>query len=60
MKREGTCGLGPPVAYFDRPALRLFATFATWSDGLKGYVAPRTSFDETKGWSFGAQVEAWW
>ena len=46
--------------YFDRPALRAFATYAFWSDELEGFVAPRTHFGDTEGWSFGGQVESWW
>ncbi|MGI9241898.1 MAG: carbohydrate porin, partial [Verrucomicrobiales bacterium] len=46
--------------YFDRPVLRAFATYATWSEELEGYVAPRTNSDDNSGFSFGVQVESWW
>ncbi|NWK57676.1 carbohydrate porin [Verrucomicrobiaceae bacterium N1E253] len=43
-----------------RPALRLFATYATWDDDLEGFVAPTSYGMDTDGFSFGVQVEAWW
>ncbi|MBK1791296.1 carbohydrate porin [Persicirhabdus sediminis] len=52
--------LTPKRDYFSRPALRLFLTWATWSDDLEGYVAPRTNGDDTSGLSAGIQVESWW
>ena len=46
--------------FFDRPALRAFATYAIWSDDLTDFVAPRTNPDDNSGFSFGVQVESWW
>ncbi len=50
--------------YYALPVLRLFATWATWSDAFKGRVglspgdAPYG--EDTSGWIIGTQVEAWW
>lgn len=52
--------LKPGRGYFDRPALRAFATYALWSESWEGLVAPRTRFFDTDGWSFGMQLESWW
>lgn len=50
--------------FFSRPVLRVFITFADWSDELKGLVgntpgdAPYA--EDTQGWTIGTQLEAWW
>jgi len=64
--------LKPKGGYFTRPELRVFATWAIWSDSLKGATTPaqeggnfagalppygsRTS-NTNQGWLFGTQVE---
>jgi maltoporin len=63
---------GPGGSFFVRPELRVFMTYATWNKaaqaaGAMGQgtcAATGTSgsvFDcSTNGFTFGAQVEAWW
>lgn len=63
-------GLGG--AYFTRPELRLFATYASWNEtaqtaGMFGQGSCPTGGTstgvfgcETGGFTFGAQVESWW
>jgi maltoporin len=47
--------------YFERPVIRLFGTYAAWSDDLEGRVATNSDFvDNTDGFIFGLQVETWW
>ena len=62
----------PRGGYFTRPEIRLFATFALWSDSLIGTTTPINEggnttpnasvppFNHSKyGWLFGSQVELW-
>jgi maltoporin len=63
---------GPGGAYFTRPALRLFLTWATWNKAAQnaGIVGQGANCDsatstsafkcDTNGVTFGAQAEAWW
>jgi maltoporin len=63
---------GPGGAFFTRPELRIFATYASWNDatqkaGIFGQnacptnLAPGQVFGcEKSGLTFGAQAEAWW
>jgi maltoporin len=64
---------GPGGAYFTRPELRLFVTYATWNtaDRDAGGVAGQGNCAtggtgsnvfgcDTNGLTFGAQVESWW
>jgi maltoporin len=53
--------------YFERPVLRLFGTYATWSEELSGIelgangIAAGSEFsDDTDGFIFGVQLETWW
>jgi maltoporin len=53
--------------YFERPVLRLFGTYATWSEELSGIelgpngIAANSEFsDDTDGFIFGVQLETWW
>ena len=48
------------VVYRSRPALRLFATYASWSDGLRGFVGGVPYANKTSGITYGVQVETWW
>jgi len=50
--------------YYTRPVLRLFATYAKWSDEFRGLVGTSEGNDSyansTSGWNLGLQLEAWW
>lgn len=52
--------IGAGREFFSRPVLRAFVTFASWSDGLKGYVGGPTYKNKTSGINFGLQAETWW
>jgi len=61
----------PKGGYFTRPELRVFATYAVWSDSLRGATtaiaeggntggfstAPYANAKSNDGWLFGTQVE---
>lgn len=63
-KLTGVVQLGRAPAYLSRPVLRLFATGAWWSSAFQGLIgngpgnAPYG--DNTRGWTVGSQIEAWW
>ena len=63
---KGTLALQMAISrgYFARPVLRLFATYAKWSDDFRGLVGTRPGdmayANDTSGWSLGIQMEAWW
>ena len=46
--------------FFSRPVLRLFVTYASWSDGLRGYVGGTPFRNQTSGLTYGVQTEVWW
>ncbi|MDQ2696847.1 MAG: carbohydrate porin [Pseudomonadota bacterium] len=50
--------------YFSRPVLRLFGTYAAWSDDFRDLVGNSPDGapygDDTSGWTFGTQFESWW
>jgi maltoporin len=46
--------------FFSRPQLRLYVTYAGWSDDFKGLVGGTPYEDDTRGLSYGLQAEAWW
>ena len=46
--------------FFSRPVLRLFATYAHWSDGLRGFVGGPPHKNDTSGFTYGVQAETWW
>lgn len=56
--------LAPQVAlsggFFERPVLRLYATYATWGDDFVGRVGGADYADRDHGLSFGTQMETWW
>jgi maltoporin len=54
----------PKGGFFTRPEIRVFATFAAWSDSLKGTSAsggnvPYNNGNADYGWLFGSQMEIW-
>jgi maltoporin len=49
----------PRGGYFTRPELRLYATYAIWSDSLMGSIGAPYYINATDGWNFGAQIETW-
>jgi len=50
----------PDIGVFSRPAIRLFFTYATWSDEYEGQIGGSTYDTDTSGISYGVQVESWW
>ena len=46
--------------FFSRPVLRVFLTYANWSDAFRGYVGGVPYMDATNGLSYGVQAETWW
>jgi maltoporin len=53
----------PKGGFFTRPEIRLFATYAVWSDSLRGSTiggsVPYTQRNVNQGWLFGSQMEIW-
>jgi maltoporin len=53
----------PKGGFFTRPELRLFATYAIWSNSLKGTSAsggiPYNNPNANQGWLIGSQMEIW-
>jgi maltoporin len=56
--------IAPQIAtgpeFFSRPVVRVFVTYASWTDGLKGFVGGNAYLDRLQGLSAGVQMEAWW
>ena len=52
--------IGAGRKFFSRPALRLFVTYADWSDGIRGFVGGVPFRDRTSGFTYGVQTETWW
>ncbi len=52
--------VGAGRKFFSRPVLRAFLTYATWSDGLRGFVGGVPFAEKTSGFTYGVQAEAWW
>jgi maltoporin len=50
----------PRVAALSRPSLRAYVTWARWSDGFVGLVAPLRYGAEDRGFAAGVQIETWW
>ncbi|WP_353623048.1 maltoporin [Salinisphaera sp. G21_0] len=46
--------------YWARPQVRVFGTYAKWNDESKGRIGGAAFADETDGFTFGVQMEAWW
>jgi maltoporin len=52
--------LSPLNKILSRPAIRVYFTYAIWSDEFTGLVAPVSYPDQNHGLSFGIQMESWW
>lgn len=50
----------PAATILSRPSLRLFLTYATWSDDFVGAVAANSYAEDNEGLTMGVQVETWW
>ena len=46
--------------FYSRPVLRVFLTYASWSDGFRGLVGGVPYLDRTNGLTYGVQAETWW
>jgi maltoporin len=51
--------IGVGRKFFSRPVLRAFFTYASWSEGLKGYVGGIPYRNNTSGMTYGVQAETW-
>jgi len=49
--------IGAGRKFFSRPALRLFATYANWSNSLRGFVGGVPYQDRTHGFTYGMLAE---
>ena len=52
--------IGAGRKFFSRPVLRVFLTYANWSNGFRGFVGGLPFQDRTSGLTYGAQAETWW
>jgi maltoporin len=52
--------LGAGDKFFSRPVLRMFFTYASWSEELQGSVGGDAYAGRTDGFTYGAQAETWW
>ena len=52
--------ISPMNKILSRPAIRMYFTYARWSDAYVGQVAPISFGDQNHGLSFGIQMESWW
>ena len=56
--------LAPQVAlgnqFFSRPVLRIFVTYAQWSNAFVGEVGGQDYQNLNSGLTYGMQMEAWW
>src|SRR5260370_29103634 len=66
--QEGIFTIAPTIkpkgGFFTRPEIRLFATYAVWSNSLKGTNASGGGFppyngNTNQGWLIGSQMEIW-
>lgn len=46
--------------FFSRPVLRMFVTYANWSDSLRGRIGGSPYANRKAGLSAGLQMEHWW
>jgi len=52
--------IGAGRKFFSRPVLRVFLTYANWSNGFRGFVGGLPFQDRTSGLTYGVQAETWW
>jgi maltoporin len=52
--------IGAGRQFFSRPVLRGFATYANWSEGLRGLVGGTPFMNRRNGLTYGVQLETWW
>jgi maltoporin len=52
--------IGAGRQFFSRPVLRAYLTYASWSDGLRGFVGGTPFQNRTDGLTYGVQAETWW
>jgi maltoporin len=52
--------IGAGRKFFSRPVLRTFVTYASWSEGLRGFVGGIPYKNRTDGLTYGVQAEIWW
>jgi maltoporin len=52
--------IGAGRKFFSRPVLRVFLTYADWSNGFRGLVGGIPFEDRTNGLTYGVQAETWW
>jgi maltoporin len=52
--------IGAGRKFFSRPVLRVFLTYANWSNGFRGLVGGVPFEDRTSGLTYGVQGETWW
>jgi maltoporin len=52
--------IGADRKFFGRPVLRVFLTYANWSDGFRGMVGGVPFENSTSGLTYGVQAEHWW
>jgi maltoporin len=52
--------ISPAPGSLVRPSLRVYLTWARWSSGIAGLVAPVTHGSDDHGLGAGVQLEAWW
>jgi maltoporin len=52
--------IGAGRKFFSRPVLRAFLTYASWSNGFRGFVGGAPYLDRTNGLTYGVQAETWW
>jgi maltoporin len=52
--------IGAGRKFFSRPVLRVFLTYANWSNGFRGLVGGVPFEDRTNGLTYGVQAETWW
>jgi maltoporin len=65
--QEGIFTIAPTIkpkgGFFTRPEIRVFATYAVWSNSLKGSTAsggnPPYNGNTNQGWLLGSQMEIW-
>ncbi|HEY0705357.1 MAG TPA: carbohydrate porin [Polyangia bacterium] len=52
--------IGAARQFFSRPVVRLFFTYADWTEGLVGRVGGVPYAPRSRGISYGVHVETWW